>query len=307
MAFPLKEKENNSHTEALVRLHCPFQSCEKFYKNKKSLLEHFRLYPAHKPEYLLETSSRKRISTKDIVERFLNGENPYSRRQRVRELILQLTDEEIVEFTLPRIVDVVPPADVFLEGSSCSGDVFQKLVTFREQICLRFPELKTFFYPSPSPSTSYQDPKQKFIDMVLENKSDCCEWLLEIGDGSLVKDSLMPLVFKREHSAFKEFSCGIVGSFGISQRETQDILRNKWGKTIEQVIGINPILSKGDIFNQLNDTRHELLEKIGLTFNEFGEVVVGFIDIEKYITLFLSQSGVQSYNTKQQHDRNGLH
>jgi hypothetical protein len=87
----------------------------------------------------------------------------------VRELILQLTDKEIVEFTIPRVVDIVPPVDVFLEGSSCSGDVFQKLVTFREQICLRFPELKTFFHSSPSSSTSYQDPKQKFTDMVLRN------------------------------------------------------------------------------------------------------------------------------------------
>jgi len=31
-----------------------------------------------------------------------------------------------------------------------------------------------------------------------------------------------------------------------------------------------------------------------LTFNEFGEVVVGYADIANYITLFLSQSGVQS-------------
>ena len=62
-----------------------------------------------------------------------------------------------------------------------------------------------------------------FIDMVLQNKHDCCQWLLEMEDGSLVKESLMPMVLKREHSAFKEFSCGIVGSFGISQRETQDV------------------------------------------------------------------------------------
>ena len=191
MALPLKEKENNSPAEAFVFLHCPFESCEKFYKNKKSLLEHFRLYPAHKPE----TVSRKRKTIKDAVETFLNRETTYSRSQRVRELILQLTDEEIVAFTLPRVVDIVPPVDVFLEGSSCSGDVFKKLVNFREQICVRFPELKTFFYPSPSFSASYQDPKQKFIDMVLQNKSNCCEWLLEIEDGSLVKESLMPLVF----------------------------------------------------------------------------------------------------------------
>ena len=37
-----------------------------------------------------------------------------------------------------------------------------------------------------------------------------------------------------------------------------------------------------------------MLEKIGLTFIGFGEVVVGYVDIEKYITLFISQSGVQS-------------
>lgn len=66
--------------------------------------------------------------------------------------------------------------------------------------------------------------------MVLPNKSNyyCCERLLEIEDGSLVKESLMPMVFKREHSALKEFSCSIVGSFGISQTETLDILRNNY-------------------------------------------------------------------------------
>jgi len=53
-------------------------------------------------------------------------------------------------------------------------------------------------------------------------------------------------------------------------------------------------LSKEKKINNLNGTRQELLEKIGLTFNEFGEVVVGYVDIENYITLFLSQSGVQS-------------
>ena len=71
-------------------------------------------------------------------------------------------------------------------------------------------------------------------------------------------------------------------------------MRNKWGKTTEKVIGVNPILSKDDIFDKLKDTRQELLEKTGLTFNEFAEVVVGYVDIEKYITLFISYSGVQS-------------
>jgi len=53
-------------------------------------------------------------------------------------------------------------------------------------------------------------------------------------------------------------------------------------------------LSQEKKINNLNGTRQELLEKIDLTFNEFGEVVVGYVDIENYITPFLSQSAVQS-------------
>ena len=100
----------------------------------------------------------------------------------MRELISQLTDQEIIEFTLTRVLDVVPPVDLFLEGSSCTSDIFQKLVSFRKQICLRFPQLNTFFYSSLSPSN--QNPKETLIDMVLQKKSNCCQWLLEIEDDS---------------------------------------------------------------------------------------------------------------------------
>lgn len=64
---------------------------------------------------------------KDIVERFLNGENAYSRRKRVCELMSQLTEQEIIEFTLPRVKDIVPPVDLFLEGSSCTSDIFSEV------------------------------------------------------------------------------------------------------------------------------------------------------------------------------------
>ena len=94
---------------------------------------------------------------------------------------------------------------------------------------------------------------------------------------------------------------GIVGEFGISQKDTHDVLRNNWGKKLKKVLGINPILSKDEIFGKLSDTRQELLEKVGLKFDEFGEVVVGYVDIAKYITLFLSQAGVQSAITAPNH------
>lgn len=102
------------------------------------------------------------------------------------------------------------------------------------------------------------------------------------------------MVFKTYYPAFKDFSCGVVGEFSINQKDTQDVLRNKWGKKLEKVLGINPVLSKDDTFRKLSDTHQESLEKVGLKFNEFGEVVVGCVDVEKYITLFLRQAGLQS-------------
>jgi len=62
-----------------------------------------------------------------------------------------------------------------------------------------------------------------------------------------------------------EFSCGIVRLLTIGQKKTQNVLRKEWGKKLEGPIGINPILSKDEIFGHLNDTCQELLKQIGLT------------------------------------------
>lgn len=76
MAFPLKEKKITVQLRLSFTYIVHLTAVKNFIKTK-SLLEHFRLYPAHKTE----TASHKRISIKDKVERFLNGETPYSRRQ----------------------------------------------------------------------------------------------------------------------------------------------------------------------------------------------------------------------------------
>jgi len=62
-----------------------------------------------------------------------------------------------------------------------------------------------------------------------------------------------------------EFSCGIVRLLTIGKKKTQNVLRKEWGKKLEGPIGINPILSKDEIFGHLNDTCQELLKQIGLT------------------------------------------
>ena len=96
-----RAKENVFNAESVIRLHCPFQNCGKFYKNKKNLNEHHRLYPKHKPGGLpggLPTP-RKRVSLTQCAEKFLDDEsNSYSRKQRVGELLNCLNDEELVDF-----------------------------------------------------------------------------------------------------------------------------------------------------------------------------------------------------------------
>ena len=99
------------------------------------------------------------------------------------------------------------------------------------------------------------------IPVVQKNKPSSCDWLLEIDNGSFFKN-VMHCVFKKQHlwNFLVEFSCGIVGSLAIGQKETQDVLRNKWGK--KGAMGINPILSKDEVFGHLNDTHQELLKQI---------------------------------------------
>ena len=186
------------------------------------------------------------------------------------------------------------PVDFLLHGTDGTRYFHSKLCKFRNELFLRYPELQALFCPEPSPSTGFYNQRQVFTEIVQKNKPYSCEWLLEIDNGSFFKDVVTPCVFRKQHSAFMEFPCGIVGSLAIGQKEIQDVLRSKWGKKSEGAIGINPILSKGEIFGHLNDTRQELLKQIGLEFNEFGELVLGHVDIEKYISLFLTQPGTQS-------------
>ena len=285
-----RAKENVCNSEAIpVRLHCPFVNCEKFYKSRKHLNEHFRWHPSHKPDTL--PSTRVRVTAKECAEKFLDDEaNPYTRKLRVKELFQLLTDDELKQFALPRIANIVTLAEFLLQGTSNKDQVRQKLVELRNELCLHYSEFNSQFFQEPPPL----DKREQLVEIVQSNLPHSCDWIIEMGNGAIFKDFIMPKIFRKEYSGFEEFSCGIVGSFGIGQKETQDILRNKWGKKLEMVIGINPILSKDKIFGKLNDQRQELLKKIGLELNVFEELVVGHVDVEKYITLFLSQTGTQS-------------
>ena len=162
-------KQNVLNAESVIRLHCPFQNCDKFYKNKKSLNEHLRLYPEHKPDGL--PTSRKRVSLRQCAEKFLDDEsNPYSRKQRVSELLNYLNDEELVDLVLPKIAKIVSPVDFLLHGTDGTRDFHSKLCKFRNELFLRFPELQALFCPESSPSTGFYNQRQVFTEIVQKNK-----------------------------------------------------------------------------------------------------------------------------------------
>ena len=130
-----RAKENVLDAESVIHLHCPFQNCGKFYKNKKSLNEHLQLYPEHKPDGL--PTSRKQVSLRQCAEKFLDDKsNPYSRKQRVSELLHYLNDEELVDLVLPRYAKIVSPVDFLLHVTDGTLDFHSKVCKFRNELFL---------------------------------------------------------------------------------------------------------------------------------------------------------------------------
>ena len=127
-----------------VRLHCPFENCEKFYKNKRTLNEHLRLYPSHKPVTL--SMSRVRVTAKECAENFLADETiPYTTKLRVKELFKLLTDEELEQLALSWIVNTMTSVNFMLQGTRGANDVRQKLFKFKNDLCLGYPEFTSLF------------------------------------------------------------------------------------------------------------------------------------------------------------------
>ena len=140
------------NAESVIRLHCPFENCGKFYKNKKNLNEHHRLYPEHKPGGLLGglPTSRKRVSLTQFAEKFLDDEsNSYSRKQKVGELLNCLNDEELVDLVLPRIAKIVSPVDFLLHRTDGTCDFHSKLCKFRNVLFCASQNFKHCFVQTP--------------------------------------------------------------------------------------------------------------------------------------------------------------
>ena len=122
--------ENVCNSESIqVRLHCPFVNCEKCYKSRKHLNEHFHWHPSHKPDTL--PSTRVHVTAKECAEKSLDEANPYTRKLRAKELFQLQTDDELKRFACPRVANIVTLAEFWLQGTLNKDQVHQKLVELK--------------------------------------------------------------------------------------------------------------------------------------------------------------------------------
>ena len=78
---------------------------------------------------------------------FLDDEiKPFSRRQRVSELLNCRKDEELVDLVLPRIVKVVSLVDFLLHGSDETHYFQSILCKFRNELFVCHPEVEALVF-----------------------------------------------------------------------------------------------------------------------------------------------------------------
>ena len=99
-------------------------------------------------------------------------------------------------------------------------------------------------------------------------------------------------VFKDNVDIFNEISTQILTCFDISRRDYHTILRSMIGKRIENVLGINPFVSKNQLEETLKAKANEHKASKNLQFIEYKETVAAFTDIAKSIQCLLKKKSL---------------
>lgn len=95
-----------------------------------------------------------------------------------------------------------------------------------DAIALKFPELVSKLFTTKDDQNDGE--KKSGINtsqFLRENKLLICQMLTE-SENEIFKNVLMPLVYRKHCNEFTKFASGLVGSLCVSQRDTQDVLRN---------------------------------------------------------------------------------
>ena len=134
------------------------------------------------------------------------------------------------------------------------------------------------------------------VRFVFTNQNLLCKALLEAENCKVLREKLMPLVLEKYQEHFVEFASGIAGSFCLGQKQLQDVLRNRRGKYLAGVLGVNIIPPKALVVENLKKKKQELTQLIGLEFKVHGDVVIAKVNVAKCLEYLLSRPTVQFEN-----------
>lgn len=275
---------------------CDYNGCGCSYRSYNNLLKHYRENVTHKP---VNFARKKPETAKETVERLIAKDVPQRRRLSVvKEVVEQLSNEELVEFALPRLCKNVSvweflskKCETRRKPSANTVDILQQLNQLRSDLfSSKFSGLANIAFNNSctTPSTASKPPL-----ITPGNEKEICEQLLSQDNGRAFRETLMPMVYEGNKDVFREFAGGVVSSFGVGQKGLQDVLRNTWGKHLSELLGINVIPPKNEVVSSMNIKKKELAEKVGLTFERHGDLVVGYVDPKLYLEYFLSRPGTQ--------------
>ena len=235
------------------------------------------------------------------VGKFLSFLHLVNRKARLKELAQQLQPDELVGIFLPYIVRNVSVYQFLIEKSTIEkyrdGKTFSP-TTFHNQV----QELTQIIQQRHPPQHLPQSLQPKvdrarsltqFIDDRHHDSGNIKTWISQQSDQTLLY-TLNKKVFKESYDSFVLFSAGIVTNFSISQKQYQQVLNNNLGKQLEQLIGINPFVSKAELVKSLTTTKSQLKNIFNLQFTTSeNSTVSACVDIKKSIEYLLGKPKMQ--------------
>ncbi|KXJ19884.1 hypothetical protein AC249_AIPGENE25278 [Exaiptasia diaphana] len=283
------------------------ESCNHSYIHYSNLLKHYREQKSHQPDGFSVKKGRPKQTAEDLINQCLHDAlSPRTRSSRVKSFVDKLTDVELKKYCLQGLTKVVEPWEYLVEtAKSVRGLHVQKVLAeflkLRDALVLKFPELTPAIYSNvnsglTSETKAKGNDEININEFIQEHKHIICQSLIE-GENErvLFRETLMPAAYKKHADKFLNFACGVVGSLCVSQRDTQDILRNKWGKELAKVLGINIFPPKDTIVQCLNSKKQELSQQVNLQFHEQNnEIVVASINVKQYLEYLLTRPGMKN-------------
>lgn len=132
------------------------------------------------------------------------------------------------------------------------------------------------------------------VNFTQKEKAELSEFVLSYNNGEFFKHLLMPLVFKQNFRKFVQFAAGLVSNFNIGHNKYQNVVRNQLGKELEAILGVNIMVAKDDMTEELKEQKESLQESLSLKFNEYNGVIAAYTDVKKTIEWLLSKETLQN-------------